>query len=165
MSRECRALSELVEAWDLFFKAHDWKDLIHGYQPITTLCGVVYELPNYLSRENQSCAIIDMRTLAFTEPHYHKVGIEVYFIITGSGTIVLGSQERYVTAGEVIVINPYTSHFVIPEKNLVMGVINTPSFSVDDYYPLNKTSLEVGFDNNQFVCHLSALKITDSLEL
>ena len=65
-------IDELVAKWQAFFNAHEqWQDLIQGYAPISSPCGIVYELPNMLNRPNEGLAIVDMRQLSFAEPHYH----------------------------------------------------------------------------------------------
>ena len=109
---------------------------------------MVYELANPLSRTTESFAIADMSNLAFAEPHYHPE-TEIYFILQGSGLVVVGGQEQQVQKGSVVVIPSNIAHFTIPEKDLVMAV-NTPPFNAADYYLLAQDNAAVKFDKTQF---------------
>ncbi len=62
-------IDELVAKWQAFFNAHEqWQDLIQGYAPISSPCGIVYELPNMLNRPNEGLAIVDMRHYFLLNP-------------------------------------------------------------------------------------------------
>jgi hypothetical protein len=38
----------------------------------------------------------------------------------------------------------------MPEKDLVLAVINTPPFNADNYVVVSETNQDVGFDQEQF---------------
>lgn len=141
--------TELIAVWSIYFAQCDLQEIMRTHTPITTGCGVVYELPNVLNRIDESCAIVDMRNIAWTEPHYH-VETEIYFVLQGNGRIVIDRHEQAITAGDVIVVPSNKAHFVIPSDDLIIGVINTPPFNAEHYIPLAESNNAVGFDRDQF---------------
>jgi mannose-6-phosphate isomerase-like protein (cupin superfamily) len=141
---------EVVLAWHNYLHTvKDWQQLIEGISPREDKCGLIYEIPNPIDRPNESFAIADMRNLAFCQPHYHPE-TEIYFIVQGSGIVVIGPKEHYVQKGSVLVIPPNIAHFTIPKKDLIMAIVNTPPFNVDNYYPLYESNMTVKFDKQQF---------------
>jgi len=122
-------MNEIIIAWQIYLNGIDsWQNLVIGIKPKQTGCGLVYELPNPIPRENESFAIADMSNLTFAEPHYHPE-TEIYFILQGSGLIVIGGQEQRVQKGSIVIIPSNIAHFTIPEKDLVLAVVNTPPFN------------------------------------
>jgi|GEM_PF-1776946 len=147
---KANGIQEMISVWDTFFKTTTWQELARPYAPIANGCGTIYALPaNFLNRSNEDCAIVDMRNVKFTEPHYHH-NIEVYFIMQGSGIVVLGNKEHVVSAGDIIFITPNTAHFTIPNNDLVMAVVNTPPYTPEDYFPLTASNEDVYFDWKHF---------------
>ena len=141
-----------VAAWQPYIETiGDWQELVGGLEPKPTGCGPVYEPDNPLpDRGEESFAIADMRDVFIAEPHYHPNGeTEIYFVLTGVGKVVVGGKENPVKPGSVVVTPPDTAHFTIPEKDLVIAVVNVPSFNPDNYVPVTDTDKEVGFDNEQ----------------
>lgn len=69
-----------------------------------------------------------MRGMQLAAPHYHIDETEIYIILQGSGLVVVGNKEHRVEKGSVVITLPNTVHFTVPEKDLVMAVINTPPF-------------------------------------
>lgn len=145
-------IQESVSAWSEFLKNQNWEQLIVGKNPEQCGCGLVYELPNYLGRAQESFAIADMRNIAFSEPHYHSAEVtEIYFILQGAGIVVVGDTEYTVKAGDVIVTPPLTTHYVIPDKECVLAVVNIPAFRIEDYHVVTETNPAVKFDKEQLV--------------
>lgn len=145
-------VEDVVSAWKLCLDtAGDWQTLVEGVTPKETGCGPVYELDNPIDRPGESFAVADMRALHVAEPHYHANGeTEIYFVLTGSGRIVVGSDESEISKGSVIVTPPDTAHFTLPEDDLVLAVVNTPPFNADNYKPLTASNPDVGFDQDKF---------------
>jgi mannose-6-phosphate isomerase-like protein (cupin superfamily) len=143
------ALTNLIFAWHQFFTAVRWQDLVSHIAPKKSGCGLIYELGNPLNRHNEDCAIADMRSIDFSEPHYHPE-TEIYFILEGTGLIVIGTQERAIKQGDAIIIPSNVAHFVIAKKSIVIGVICTPPFKAENYVPLETSNANVNFDHNQF---------------
>jgi mannose-6-phosphate isomerase-like protein (cupin superfamily) len=147
------AVAAMVTAWKQFvYEIKDWQELVKPYKAHHVACGIVYELPNFLSRPHEDFAIVDMRTILFAEPHYHPEGVvEVYMVLQGGATIVVGTHEYRVGPGDVVVIPSLTAHFTIPNSNFVIAVINTPPYRPEDYFPLTASNDTVCFDQQQFV--------------
>lgn len=144
-------LESLIERWGTYFEQHAWQTLVEGYEPIATGCGIVYELPNALGFADEGLAIVDMRTLAVAEPHYHPDNCyEIYFVLQGTALVVIADVEQQVKAGDIIVIPPNKAHYTIPDKEYVIGVINTPPYSPESYIPLTASRQDVAFDAHRF---------------
>jgi mannose-6-phosphate isomerase-like protein (cupin superfamily) len=144
---EVAAHDELIRAWTKFLATGpSWQDLIDGVTPKETDCGPVYELDMPIPRKDESFAICDMRRLDVSGAHYHTGGeTEIYFVLEGRGTVYVGGIGRAVKPGSVVVTPPDTAHFTRSRK-LVLGVVNTPPFSADNYRELSGSQPEVGFD-------------------
>lgn len=142
----------LTNAWmRYFYTVDDWRDLIKGVTPKDTSCGPVHELENPIDRPNESFAIADMRDIKVAAPHFHKNGeTEVYFVLQGKGITVVGGKEIPIGKNSVIMTPPDIAHFTIPEKDLVLGVMNTPPFNSANNVDLTESNKSVGFDRNQF---------------
>jgi mannose-6-phosphate isomerase-like protein (cupin superfamily) len=149
----------LIFFWNSYFVEYpDWKVLVKDIEPKIAGCGPVYEIPLPFKRDNESYAIADMRDLSYSAPHYHKE-TEIYFILEGSGLVVVGHDEVYCKKGDVIVTFPHTAHFVIPFKGLVLAVVNTPPFQGE--LLVKETNHKVKFDQEQFQ-RLKALNIKET---
>ena len=140
---------EIIAAWQDFFNTSNWHDLIKGVSPINSLCGVVYELPNFLNRPNEGLAIVDMSALAFAEPHYHP-NLEIYFILHGNALVVVGNQQYLVQQGDVVVIPPLKAHYTIPHDDYVIACVNIPPYTPESYIPLKESNAAVEFDYTLF---------------
>ncbi len=146
-------MQDRIEAWQAFLRKpeNNWQTLIAGKLSRNSNCGVVYELENFLKDPNEGFAIVDMRNLAFAEPHYHMHDeMEIYIVLHGSACVVVGNQERYVSVGDVIVTPANTAHYVIPDDQFVIAVVNTPPFDPKKYMRLTKSDESVAFDYEQF---------------
>lgn len=138
-------------SWKNFLKASNWKDLIAGVEPIVNNNGLIYELPNFLKRVNESIAIVDMSSLKISDPHYHPTGnYEIYLILSGSALIIVGSDELHVRSGDVVIIPPNKAHFTVPNGHFVFAAISTPPFAPRNYIPIQETDSSVQFDAEKF---------------
>ncbi len=142
-------LTNIIFAWQLFFNTNTWQDLIAHKTPKVSGCGLVYELGNPLARINEDCAIVDMRNIYYSEPHYHPEA-EIYYILQGSGILVIGKNENNITRGDVLFISPNTAHFMAHADDLIIGVVNTPPFNPHTYVPLYESNEDVNFCIKQF---------------
>ncbi len=145
-------LDEVISAWKKYLSsAKDWQTLVEGVSAKETGCGPVYELENPIDRPNESFAIVDMRNIKVTEPHYHANNeTEIYFGITGTGRVVVGGQESEISPGSVTTTPPNTAHFTFPKENLVIAAVNTPPFNSANYIALTKSEPAMKFDQEQF---------------
>lgn len=128
-------INEIVYVWQGYLGGvPDWKELVIGVEPKAGGCGLVYELPNPIDRPDESFAIADMRQLELSDPHKHLNGeTEIYFVLQGVGKIAVGSEIKELTQGTVIVTPPDTVHITLPREDLVLAVVNTPPFALDNY--------------------------------
>lgn len=153
MSGYSEQMDVVVEAWKPYVDGiDDWQKVVEGVEPKATGCGPVYELPNPVpDRGDESFAIADMRDIIVAEPHFHPNGeTEIYMVLSGLGRVVVGGKVNEVQKGDVVITPPDTTHFTVPTENLVLAVINTPSFNPDNYKPIVESEQEVGFDKEQF---------------
>lgn len=140
---------DLISAWNTFFNKNTWIDLMTGLSPINGGCGLVYELPNFLNRPNESVAIVDMRKIIVAEPHYHP-HTEVYFVLHGEALVVVGKEKRDVKAGDIVVIPPYQAHYTLPNDKFIIACVNTPPFKPEHYITLSGSDSSVDFDYAEF---------------
>jgi mannose-6-phosphate isomerase-like protein (cupin superfamily) len=157
-------IDEVVLIWKNYVDSIDnWESLIKGITPKNTICGPVYERPSPLEGRSETFAIGDMRRIKVAHPHYHKNGeTEIYFVLQGSGLTVVGGEERYIEKGSVVVTPPDTAHFTIPKYDLVLVIVNTPSFNPNNNIEIEKTDSSVKFDRNQYDKLLRSLTIDKS---
>lgn len=144
-------IESLIERWAPYFEQHAWQTMIEDYAPIATSCGIVYELPNALGFADEGLAIVDMRNLAVAEPHYHPDNCyEIYFVLQGTALVVIADLEQQVKVGDIIIVPPNKAHYTIPDKEYVIGVINTPPYTPESYIPLIASREDVAFDAQRF---------------
>jgi len=134
-------MNEIVGAWQSYLSTLDnWEALVAGVEPKVGGCGLIYELPNPIERPDESFAIADMRQLDISEPHKHINGeTEIYFVIQGAGRIAVGTDILSLSRGDCIVTPPDTVHCTLPDDELVLAVVNTPPFNVDNYVVVSET--------------------------
>lgn len=142
--------NDIIDAWKRFLANKEWEALIQGVEPRETGCGLIFELKNPLDRPTESFAICDTRNLARFEPHYHISETEMYIVLQGTGTQVVGGQVQQIEPGSIVVIPPETAHFTVPDKDLVMAVINTPPFDHENTRGLTESDPDVKFDRVQY---------------
>lgn len=141
-----------IDTWKKYLATlRDWRVVVEGKRPKKTQCGPVYEPESPLPKQFGTFAIRDMRDVAVAYPHYHKNGeTEIYFVIQGTGLTVVGGEEIELEKGSVVVTPPNTTHFTIPNNDLVMLVINLPKFNKDNIVEPQDTDPEVKFDKDQY---------------
>lgn len=142
---------ESIASWQKFLNHNSWQTLIQNIDSHECGCGSVYDLPNFLNREDESFAIADMRNIHYSEPHYHSAHVtEIYFVVQGSGIVVVGNDEYSFSIGDTIVTPPLTTHYVIPDKDCVLAVVNIPEFDIQDYHVVTESNDLVKFDKELF---------------
>jgi mannose-6-phosphate isomerase-like protein (cupin superfamily) len=145
--------NKLIQKWQQYLQTiEDWKNLVNDTIPKECGCGLVYELPHIATCSDESFAIADMSNLLISEPHYHPE-LEIYFILQGTGLVVVGNTEHSVQKNSIVVIAPNISHYTVPEKNLVMAVVNMPPFNAQNYVPLLDDNTQAQFSKKQFDSH------------
>lgn len=148
-----RKMAEVVNFWKKHFAQNNsWEKLTEGVTPFQSGCGSVYVLPGLAERPNESLAIADMRQMPITHPHYHNIETEIYFVLQGTGTVIVAGKEIQVKPGSIVVTQPGNAHFTVPSENhdLVMAVVNNPPFDINNFINVEKTNNEVGFNKEQY---------------
>lgn len=146
-------VDDVIAMWSAYFtqSGGNWEQLVLGVEPKETGCGLIYELDNPIDRPLEDLAIADMRALTFADPHYHlNDEIEIYFVLQGTGTVVVGNATYEVGPEDVVVTHPGTAHYTIPHDQLVVGVVNTPPFNSANYVSIRESDPSVGFDAARF---------------
>jgi mannose-6-phosphate isomerase-like protein (cupin superfamily) len=145
-------IEEILAAWQPYIATiDDWQKLTEGVMPKETYCGPVYEPGNPIDRTGESFAVADMRSVKVAEPHYHTGGeTEIYFVLSGTGLTVVGGQEMQIQPGDVIVTPPETTHFTIPNENLVLVVINAPPFNPANNLHIDQSDPTHFYDHDQY---------------
>jgi predicted cupin superfamily sugar epimerase/mannose-6-phosphate isomerase-like protein (cupin superfamily) len=108
-------------------------------EKITVAPGVeLRELTGRVARAKTNDYSIARFTLApgrGTGTSYNKVGEEVFLILSGRGTVVVGTEASAVIAGSVVVLKPQVRHSLTAaaDSTLEFDAITVPAFSPDDY--------------------------------
>jgi|GEM_PF-749582 len=145
--------ADIIARWQPCMQKLDWQKTIVGIEPKITPCGHIYEIAgsDKTLGFNESFAIADMRAITCCTPHYHANNeVEIYFVLQGTGLVVVGGQERMVQPGDIVVTPPNTVHYVLPKKDLVLGIINTPPFDERNFIVVQESDSTVQFDKEQF---------------
>ncbi len=148
-------IQTVLNVWRPYVHAiTDWQARVKDITPKATGCGPVYELGNPLGRPNESLAIADMRSITHAQPHYHTGGeTEIYIVIAGSGRAVVGSVVSKLQKGTVLVTPPDITHYALPDpvEGLVLAVINTPPFKLENNVDVFQTDPAHHYNHEQFL--------------
>jgi mannose-6-phosphate isomerase-like protein (cupin superfamily) len=84
--------------------------------------------------EKQSLAEARLPPGARTTPHYHRHTEEIYYILRGTGTMTIGTEQRSVGPGDAIAIPPGAIHTIVnpAAEPLVFLCCCAPSYEHDD---------------------------------
>ncbi|HIF31616.1 MAG: cupin domain-containing protein [Pirellulaceae bacterium] len=110
---------------------------LHLTEPFITKDGS--EIRELLSHRNsaieqQSLAEARLAPGTATAPHFHRVTEEIYYILSGTGLMVIGDESRQVTDGDAIAIPPGLRHQITNtgEKTLHILCCCAPPYEHDD---------------------------------
>jgi mannose-6-phosphate isomerase-like protein (cupin superfamily) len=112
--------------------------------PIQDVCGNIFPVP-FIREVGFSQAIAEVTKPSI--PHYHKLGFETYYIISGSGRVMVGNVIHHVNPDCFIQIEPLTAHCIFPYDRMLIMVCNTPPWAADDQFILEETNPEVKYDS------------------
>ena len=110
--------------------------------PIEDVCGRIYPIPS-IRQIGFSQAIAE--TYKPSIPHYHKVGFETYYIISGEGKVMVGDVISHVGPDSFIQIEPMTAHCIFPETRMLIFVTNSPPWLPEDQFILDEDNPDVKF--------------------
>lgn len=71
------------------------------------------------------------------KPHFHKRSTELYYVLEGSGSVVLDSVEHAVSKGSLVHIPPGVVHGAIGRMRVL--VVGIPDIADDDYFEVEPT--------------------------
>jgi len=87
--------------------------------------------------DDQGLSVIEERMPAGAreEPHFHKVAIQVFYVLTGELVLEVDGRRARLTAGDSLKVPPGVSHQAINEGSLPAQflVISAPRTSGDRY--------------------------------
>ncbi|HSI62099.1 MAG TPA: cupin domain-containing protein [Candidatus Saccharimonadia bacterium] len=66
--------------------------------------------------------------------HYHKRSTELYYVLTGSGSVILDGVEQEVYPGSLVHIPPGVVHGAKGQMRVL--VVGIPDIAEDDYFEL-----------------------------
>lgn len=83
---------------------------------------------------NQSLAEARLPPGAATTPHYHPRAEEIYYILSGHGSMRLGAETRDVSVGDAIAIPPGLTHQIVNtgHDTLLFLCCCAPGYEHDD---------------------------------
>jgi mannose-6-phosphate isomerase-like protein (cupin superfamily) len=104
-------------------------------QPERSTCGFRQRM---IMKEDDAPASLTRLKTDDATPHWHKVTHEYYYVLNGSGKIVIDGEDVPVTAGDCVWIRPYAMHHA--EGDLESLIIGVPPFDPDDMFFDNPTA-------------------------
>ncbi len=84
--------------------------------------------------ENQSLAEAHLPTGKATDRHHHKRSEEIYFLLSGTGTMELNGDTRPVNPGDAILIPPGAWHQITATTDLTFLCACAPPYDHNDTY-------------------------------
>ncbi len=79
-------------------------------------------------------AFIHLVRIRDAKPHYHRLATEYYYVLEGTGSMVLDGEEVALRAGSCLEVRPGTVHAA--RGGILVLVIGVPRIAEDDvYYP------------------------------
>ncbi len=90
--------------------------------------------PAWTPAENQSLAEATVPVGGATTAHYHRTTEELYYIVSGTGLMRVGEEERDVRRGDCVVIPPGAEHKLsnTGAEPLVLLCCCAPAYSDED---------------------------------
>ena len=85
-----------------------------------------------LKSDHGAPASVTVLTTHDARPHWHKTTHEYYYVLKGTGKIVIDGEDVPVKAGDIVWIKPPAKHMAEGElESLIIGV---PAFHADDMF-------------------------------
>jgi mannose-6-phosphate isomerase-like protein (cupin superfamily) len=106
----------------------------HPGEIITELIGRSFKV----STEIHSVAHVIIPPNEASLPHYHPIAEESYYILRGSGHIVLDKEESDISPGEIVLIPPTVPHQIFnnsDKDDLEFLVICVPAWEASNSVP------------------------------
>lgn len=84
--------------------------------------------------QNQSLAEATLPAQSCTEPHFHKLSEEFYFILEGTGLMEIDGEKRVVGPGDCILIPAESWHQIQTDAGIRFLCCCAPPYSHNDTY-------------------------------
>ncbi len=84
--------------------------------------------------ENQSLAEASLPAAKATDRHYHKASEEIYFILSGTGTMEVDGELREIGPEDAILIPPNAWHQIVATTDLRFLCACAPPYDHADTY-------------------------------
>lgn len=84
--------------------------------------------------QNQSLAEAQLPTGCATEPHYHKLSEEFYFILKGEGTMTVSEKTETIREGDAVLIPAGEWHTLRANRDLRFLCCCAPAYAHEDTY-------------------------------
>ncbi len=72
-----------------------------------------------------------------SEPHYHKILTEYYYVLEGIGTLIVSDQRISYKPDILVTIPPNNPHFTIPRIVTRVLAVTSPTWVIWDQFLLN----------------------------
>ncbi|GMV99360.1 MAG: hypothetical protein AMXMBFR84_04990 [Candidatus Hydrogenedentota bacterium] len=88
-----------------------------------------------IRKDDAAPASISHLRIDNARPHFHKIAHEYYYVLSGTGHLVIDGERVPLAPGDCVWIKPYAVHYAEGD-NLESLVIGIPPFDLaDQYYP------------------------------
>jgi mannose-6-phosphate isomerase-like protein (cupin superfamily) len=87
-------------------------------------------------RVDRSLAVERIGPSASKPLHFHVQSEEVFFVIAGSGAIVVDGVHHSLNEGDAVLVMPNERHALVtgPAENLRVLLISTPAYDPEDFF-------------------------------
>jgi mannose-6-phosphate isomerase-like protein (cupin superfamily) len=84
--------------------------------------------------KNHSVAVMTLEEGAFSDPHAHKVAEESFYILNGTGRMIVAEQEFSVKSGDCVYVQPGERHQLVNtgRETLECLITTSPPWNPDD---------------------------------
>ena len=84
--------------------------------------------------QKQSLAEARLKPGQATDPHFHPITEEIYYILEGTGVMTIGDETKDVGPGDAIAIAPGAVHTIVNNGNIVLKFLCccAPAYEHDD---------------------------------
>ena len=104
--------------------------ILEKIHPVTDVCGEIRTLST--GEDFSEANLIQATIRAPTEPHYHRIATEFYFVEEGKGRLIVGKDSYEIGDGMLIILPPGVVHFTIPRKISRVLVFSVPAWTERD---------------------------------
>ena len=106
--------------------------IIRNVKDIESVRGVCGFRRTLVSGEDTPVANVSHLQIDNSRNHYHKQMTEFYYVLKGSGEIVLDGERRHIQAGELAVIPPGVWH--TSEGDMEVLIVGVPPMETEDVH-------------------------------